>query len=170
MTLGQPLTGLIESDLWEEPTLYAEGSPAKTYPSQGNELDLQGKGPVYSGMHLLSQRMSKRDGLSWRMSPDYLHQIRGAISGSLLLHWPTQGMSMLSGGCLIRSSSESPSVAVECSLSQVLQSHTDDRYLLSPRAAAGILRRSERRGKTLPEPLRESLQLLVSTQQQEVTE
>jgi hypothetical protein len=141
------LTGLIESDLWEEQTLYAEGSPAKTYPSQVKGQDLQGTGPDCSGMHSLSLKLSKRDGSCWRMSPDYLRQIRDAISEQSLLHWPTQGMSTLNGDCLIRSSSESPNVDVESSLSQVLESQADDRYLLSPRAAAGILRRSERQGE-----------------------
>ena len=151
------MSGLIESDLWDEPTLFAEGSPARTYPSQGDGQDSRANEPDYSGTHSLSQRMSKRDGSSWRMSPDFLRQIRDAISEQSQLHWATQGLTTLNGGCLIRSGSESPNVAVECSLSQVLQPHVDDRYLLSAKAASGILRRAERRGKTLPEPLREAL-------------
>lgn len=151
------MSGLIESDLWDEPTLFAEGFPARTYPSQGDGQDSQASEPDYSGTHSLSRRMSKRDGSSWRMSPDFSHQIRDAISEQSQLHWPTQGFTTLNGGCLIRSSSESPNVAVECSLSQVLQPHVDDRYLLSAKAASGILRRAERRGRTLPEPLREAL-------------
>ena len=141
----------------DEPMWSAEDSLVKTYPLQGNEQDLLGSEQVCSGMHSLSRRMSKRDGSCWRMSPDFSQVTRDAISQSSKLHWPTQGLVTLSGECLIRSSSESPNVAVECSLSQVLESQADDRYLLSPRAASGILRRSERRGKTLPEPLREAL-------------
>lgn len=151
------MASLIPSDLWDEPTLFAEDSPAKTYPSQGNAQDSQGKGPDSSGTHLLSRPMSKRNGSSWRMSPDYSRQIRDAISGQSRLHWPTQGMAILNGECWIRSSSECPNVAVESSLSQVLQSQTDSRYLLSEKAASGILRRAERRGRTLPPILREAL-------------
>jgi DNA (cytosine-5)-methyltransferase 1 len=63
---------------------------------------------------------------------------------------------------LIRSSSESPNVDVESSLSQVLISPLpEDRYLLSPKAASGILHRSERQGRLLPSPLREALSGLV---------
>ena len=151
------MSSLIESDWWDEPTLFAEGSPAKTYPSQASELDSQVKEPDSSGTHLLSRRMSKRDGSSWRTSQDCLRQIRDAISEQSSLHWATQGFLTLNGKCWIRSSSERPNVVVESSLSQVLNTQVDDRYLLSPKAASGILRRSERRGKTLPEPLREAL-------------
>ena len=140
-----------------------EDSHARTYPSQGDGQDSRANEPDYSGTHSLSQRMSKRDGSSWRMSPDFLRQIRDAISEQSQLHWATQGFTTLNGGCLIRSSSESPNVDVECSLSQVLQPHVDDRYLLSEKAASGILRRSERRGKKLPEPLRQALLALATT-------
>lgn len=142
---------------WDEQTLFAEGSLARTYPSQESELDSPEREPDYSGMHLLSRRMSKQSGSSWKMSPDYSHQIKDAISGQSSLHWPTQGMCIWNGGCLIRSSSESPSAAVACSLSDVLESQVSDRYLLSAKAAAGILRRSSRRGKKLPEPLEAAL-------------
>ena len=151
------MSSLTESDLWDEPTLFAEGSPVKTYPSQEREQDLQENEPASSGTHSLSRRMSKRDGSSWRTSPDCSHQIRDAISEQSSLHWPTQGFLTSNGKCWIRSSSESPNVAVESSLSQVLLTQVDDRYLLSPKAASGILRRSERRGRTLPEPLKEAL-------------
>ena len=148
----------MSMNLWEEPTLFVEGSLAKTYQWQESEPDLREKEPAYSGTHLLSQRMSKRAGSSWKMSPAYLRQIKDAISEQSSLHWPTQGMCIWNGGCLIRSSSESPNVVVECSLSDALESHVGDRYLLSPKAAAGILRRSQRRGKTLPEPLAVALE------------
>lgn len=55
--------------------------------------------------------------------------------------------------------SESPNVAVACSLSSVLEDQAAilRRYFLSPRACAGILRRAARRGKKLPEPLEAAL-------------
>ncbi len=155
------MSSLTPSDLWDEPTLFVEGSPARTYPSQESELDLPGNVPASSGMHSLSRRMSKQDGSSWRMSPDCLRQIRDAISGQSSLHWTTQGFLTSNGKCWIRSSSECPNVAVESSLSQVLLTQVDDRYLLSGKAAAGILRRTEKRGKPLPERLRLALEQVV---------
>ena len=155
------MTSLTPSDWWEEPTLFAEDSPAKTYPSQASEQDLQGNVPASSGMHLLSRRMSKRDGSSWRTSPGCLRQIRDAISEQSSLHWTTQGFLTSNGKCWIRSSSECPNVAVASSLSQVLLTQVDDRYLLSAKAASGILRRTEGRGKPLPEALRMALEQVV---------
>lgn len=48
------------------------------------------------------------------------------------------------------------------SLSSVLQAHVSPKYFLSPKAAVGILRRAEKRGRELPEPLRSALTLLAS--------
>lgn len=49
--------------------------------------------------------------------------------------------------------SECPSDAVESFLWQILQATVPSRYCLSPKACRGILRRSEERGKPLPEDL-----------------
>jgi hypothetical protein len=62
-----------------------------------------------------------------------------------------------SGGCLTLAGSEWPNDAAVCSLSQVLEANVDPKYSLSPRAAAGILQRAQRRGKTLPARLEEAL-------------
>lgn len=53
--------------------------------------------------------------------------------------------------------SEFPNDAVGSSLSQVLQTDPPPKYYLSPKACEGILRRSERRGKTLPPTLKAAL-------------
>ena len=60
--------------------------------------------------------------------------------------------------------SESPKDAVASSLSDILErGNLPQRYFLSPKACAGILRRAERRGKTLPEHLRAALAAVVQT-------
>ena len=66
----------------------------------------------------------------------------------------------LSNGQLwTRSGSEWRRDGVACSLSQILETGPiDPRYYLSPRACEGILRRAEKRGKKLPEPLRLALE------------
>lgn len=43
-------------------------------------------------------------------------------------------------------------------LSEVLQENVTPRFSLSPKAASGILRRAERRGKTLPAHLEAALE------------
>lgn len=71
--------------------------------------------------------------------------------------WSNSGMAW-PGGSLTLSTSEWPSDAAVCSLSDVLETGPHlRRYSLSPRAAAGILRRAAKRGKLLPAPLAAAL-------------
>jgi hypothetical protein len=59
---------------------------------------------------------------------------------------------------LTLSTSEWPKDAAVCSLSQTLEvGNVPQRFYLSAKACAGILRRAEKRNKTLPEPLRLAL-------------
>jgi site-specific DNA-cytosine methylase len=61
--------------------------------------------------------------------------------------------------CWTLNTSESRSVAVESSLSRVLETGVlPQRFFLSPTACAGILRRAERRGKALPPALKAALE------------
>lgn len=59
------------------------------------------------------------------------------------------------GGFSMRSISESPSVAVESSLSDILEPPGEHlrKYFLSAKAAEGILRRARKRNRKLPEAL-----------------
>jgi hypothetical protein len=61
------------------------------------------------------------------------------------------------GGCLTLNGSEWPSDAVVSTLSQALENSVDQKYFLSPKACAGILRRAGKRGKKLPELLEAAL-------------
>jgi hypothetical protein len=68
------------------------------------------------------------------------------------------------GGFLTPNISAWPNVAAVCSLWQVLEKGSiPHRYFLSAKACAGILRRAEARGKSLPEPLQEALRSAVET-------
>ena len=62
------------------------------------------------------------------------------------------------GECWTLSTSESHSGGVECSLWQVLETAPAPKYFLRARACAGILRRAEKRGRELPEALRQALE------------
>jgi len=63
---------------------------------------------------------------------------------------------------LTLSSSEWPSDAAVCSLSDALETgDVPQRFFLSATACRGILRRAEKRGKNLPEPLRLALNQVV---------
>ena len=52
---------------------------------------------------------------------------------------------------------EYPNEERESSLSQILQLDAQEKYSLSPKACAGIIRRAEKRGKELPSMLKEAL-------------
>jgi hypothetical protein len=69
--------------------------------------------------------------------------------------WETDGLSL--GEYTTRSFGECPSVAVESRLSQILEDTPHQKYFLSAKACAGILRRAEKRGKELPKILKEAL-------------
>jgi hypothetical protein len=66
----------------------------------------------------------------------------------------------------------SPSDDAVCSLSHVLEDSRDvpPRFFLSQRACAGILRRAERRGKTLPPMLDQALRQVAGSAEPETTE
>lgn len=64
----------------------------------------------------------------------------------------------VNGGCLTLSSLEYHNAEEECSLWQILETgQVDNRFYLSPKACAGILKRAERRGKKLPDLLKLAL-------------
>ena len=57
-----------------------------------------------------------------------------------------------------RNTGECPRDEKESTLSQILQANAPERYCLSAKACEGILRRAERRGKALPQILRDALE------------
>ena len=69
--------------------------------------------------------------------------------------WEMDGA--LLGVPMTRNFGESPNVAVESRLSQILEDTPHPKYCLSAKACSGILNRSERKGKRLPEILRSAL-------------
>lgn len=91
--------------------------------------------------------------------------------------WPTWGATTMKweddgawlGECMTRNTGESPNAAVESRLSQILEVTPQEKYSLSAKACQGILRRAERRGKDLPEPLKAVL-LMQSESEGAVTE
>ena len=68
------------------------------------------------------------------------------------------------GGSLMPNISAWPNDADVCSLSQVLEKGSiPQRFFLSPKACAGILRRAEKRGKQLPPQLQDALTAVAQT-------
>ena len=89
---------------------------------------------------------------------------QGADGRTLVVCLDPKGQSR--GGASMPNTSLWPNDAVVCSLSQVLvRGSIPPQYFLSSTACAGILRRAEKRGKTLPEPLMRALTAVASQEQ-----
>lgn len=72
--------------------------------------------------------------------------------GDTTMKWEDDGA--WRGECSTRNTGESPNVAVESRLSQILEATPHGKYCLTGKACQGILRRAERRGKGLPPMLK----------------
>lgn len=78
--------------------------------------------------------------------------------------WSTSGRVTLRGECWTRKGLEYPSDVGDVSLSQILEANVPRKYWLSARAAIGILKRAERRGKKIPLSLKEALEVVAATE------
>ena len=74
--------------------------------------------------------------------------------------WETVGA--LPGVSMTLNFGEFPSAARESTLSQILEANAQEKYYLSAKACAGILRRAEKRGKELPPMLKEALEEVIA--------
>jgi hypothetical protein len=92
-----------------------------------------------------------------KTSPVSCRQTQDGILEPLSGAWSNSGIAR-PGECLTLSTSEFHSDAAVCSLSDVLETgEIPQKYFLSQKACKGILRRAEKRGKKLPEPLQVAL-------------
>jgi len=146
----------------------APESPARMLASLDGEPDLPENGQDSSSSSPESCESYSPDGSSSRMFQACFLPIKDLISLSSSIRWTNAGMAYR-GAFSIASSSESPSVAAECSLSDILVAHAHPKYSLSPKAAAGILRRAEKRGKDLPASLTVALQALAGMTKQDLS-
>mgnify|MGYP001618846679 CR=1 FL=1 len=136
-------------------------SPARGPASPGSTADLPTTVPPSSGKFAASRIRSARRGVSSRTSLDSVLLMPDVTSRQFYSRLKNAGL-WSGGGFWTADISESPSDAVECSLSAVLMKRVSAKYSLSLKAAAGILRRAARRGRALPAPLAAALTALVA--------
>jgi hypothetical protein len=140
----------------------SEGSPAKMSPwrATGIELGLTGSS-LDSFTSFLDWLSSAFPGFaSSRTCGACSLPTEGETSKSLFKPWPNSGIAW-DGVCLIVDTSESPSLAKESSLWDVIErGEVPQKYFLSPNAARGILGRAKRMGRELFPPLRKALEIL----------
>jgi hypothetical protein len=131
-------------------------SPARMLASLDGEPDLPENGQDSSSSSPESCENYSPAGSSSRTFQACFLLIKDLISLSSSIRWPTSAMGGPTEYSIVNSS-ESPRDAAECSLSDILVAHAHPKYSLSPKAAAGILRRAERRGRDLPTHLAQAL-------------
>ena len=100
------------------------------------------------------RQSSKRSSASQSRKPPILKCLKkaGQLGGATTMRWEDDGAWL--GECMTRNTGESPNAAAGSRLSQILEATPQEKYSLSAKACQGILRRAERRGKDLPEPLK----------------
>jgi hypothetical protein len=148
-------------------TSSAEASPAKTSASQDDVRDSKpANDPAFSSSSCGSpMSLFNPEGMSsLRTYPDYFPAKADEISLSYSRRWPSSGFTTSPGECWTADTSESPNDGAESSsLADVLQADVPAKYFLSPKAAAGILRRAEKRGRELPTHLSAALEAVART-------
>lgn len=104
-----------------------------------------------------SQPSSKKPFASQSRKPPILKCLKkvGTPGGATTMKWEDDGA--WRGECSTRNTGESPNVAVESRLSQILEATPHGKYCLTGKACQGILRRAERQGKALPPVLKSVL-------------
>lgn len=108
------------------------------------------------GSSIGSLLTSSPPGLSEKMYLGCFPRVEDETSSSSSIPLFNSGMAS-PGLYWTANTSEWRSDGAACSLSDILEANPDPKYYLSPKACSGILRRAERRGKTLPEALEEAL-------------
>jgi hypothetical protein len=152
----------------EVPLLFsAAASPAKTSQLPDAELDSKPENarPSSSSSHGSQTSLFQPEGTSSsRTFPDYFPAKADEISPSFSRRWPSSGFTTSPGECWTADTSECPSGGgVSSCLADVIQDNVASKYFLSPRAAAGILRRAEKRGRELPSHLLAALEAVART-------
>ena len=164
----------------DELTLWQEDPPAKTSQLLDNVKAWMDNGADCSGINVASLIQQLPVGFSGKTSLAHCppttdmislpccggspeHSPECPMAGGKPEAWWSDPNGGLFGGCLTLNTLEWPNDAVVCSLSQVLESHVDPKYCLSPRACLGVLRRAERRGRQLPPLLQQALERVAQT-------
>jgi hypothetical protein len=156
----------LQQDLNQAQELLQEDFPAKTSQSLAKGLVLLAKEAGYSGTLQELWTKRKANTSSSKTSLVCYPVTKEEILESSSERWPTSGI-LLGGVCLMLNTSEYPSDGVvSSSLGDVLLETALPKYFLSQKACEGILRRANKRGKTLPPALQEALvnQVLQGTQ------
>lgn len=158
------------------PDLLVGGSPCQSFSVAGGRESLDGESRLMFEYIRAVQELRPRwfvwENVPGALSAKGLEGDAGGLSDSCSRSWPTAGMAWR-GEYWTRSLSEYPTGWTDGSgqlhrgagasfLSDALETRdVPQKYSLSAKACEGILRRAETRGKSLPEPLKTTLEKVV---------
>lgn len=142
----------------EQLTLFAEEHHANHFQLQDSEEDSAITEGILRSLFAEWLSSCAPSISSGRTSQDVCHPMEDGTLAPSQGRWLNSGIHS-DGVCLTHNTLESPKDAEESFLLAVLQDSRSisDRYCLSQKAAEGILRRAEKRGKTLPKTLLNAL-------------
>ena len=137
--------------------ILAGGTPCRHFPSPEDEAAWMMRVATWPSSFAALLADCGLGGSSGKTSPAFCPRTAGGILAPSSGRWRNSGM-VAPGECWTLSSSECPSDAVASSLSDILETGgVPQRYFLSAKACAGILRRAAKRGKKLPDILAAAL-------------
>lgn len=126
----------------------------------GRDLGFEGASLDYFTSLSASFEEACQEQLSSKTCTAFSLAMEDETSQSYSRRWMGSGM-VSHGVCLTAKTSESPNSGAECSLLPFIETRdVPDKYFLSPNAATGILRRTDRMGRNLPASFRSSLEIL----------
>ena len=150
-------------------TLFAGDSPVRISALLEAARDWLESEADFGSSSIAFLRSLGRDCALSKMSPAFYPATQEGTLPSSFKGWSNSGIAS-PGGYLTLNIFESPSDAVVCSLWEVLEPDALPKYSLSPKACAGILRRARKRGKELPETLRQALEAVSGISESEIQE
>jgi len=131
--------------------------PANRSALQGSALGWTTRAEIWPSRFVPFLAATAPAGSFGKTCPAFCPRTAEGILEPLSGQWSNAGMASF-GECWTLNISEYPSDAVACSLSDILQTgDLPQKYYLTPKACAGILRRAAEREKTLPPILEQAL-------------
>jgi hypothetical protein len=155
------MSNISDEQLHQQLTFFAGGSPVKTSALLDAVMDWMESDQSFGLSSYELLQSLNQSGLLSKTSLACYPPMSDETLPSSFQGWRNAG---IGGpiGFLTLSISEWPKDAAVCSLSDALETgEVPQKYYLSPKAAHGILRRAERRGRELPRQLKQALLAVV---------
>lgn len=149
--LGDITKSIGKRRFMEQLTLWSEEVHASPSPSQESEKGSKAR-PASCSSTFDAYRNFVLDGFFGKTSRERSQARMGTLSDNCSEKWMSSGI-VSHGEYWTRNSSEWPSDAAVCFLSDILEPNPPQRFSLSPTACRGFLNRAAKRGRSLPAEL-----------------